>query len=288
MSYRSTILLLAAFAALGSCSDDLQKPMAAGALIDACVRATACGLKAYPRVANCIEAYYSRHRVYGQGPIYNGIYGCLNGAGSCEEMARCFGVDADAGRCDRDFEGRCDGDTAVLCDLVDDRVYRLDCGAGGLTCGVRPSESFSATCTTGGCDESFEPRCDGARALTCNAGVVSVDQCDTLGLVCSEGSCRGSGEACSNSHRPSCDGNVAVGCSGGKVARIDCGALPQNSRCQGGACRPGGDDCVDDFDRCDGDDLQSCLDGRWKTISCSGLGLRACEPGENGAACGAP
>lgn len=270
-------------ALLASCSDDA---LSTDALIAACVRSTACDRFAYPRVANCIEAYHSRHRTFGYGATYVQLYRCVNDAADCAAVDRCYGGGE---RCDIDFVARCDGATAISCDTIGDRTYALDCGAAGLSCGIKAGAGFGfeAHCTPGSCDAGFSPSCDGARALTCADGVIAIDDCGARGLSCSGGAqpeCVGSGSCAA---APSCDGNVAVTCVNGMRQRMDCGADSLKSRCDAGACVARSAECGDELDRCAGSDLQTCIDGRWRTVSCGNLGLGPCADAPTGARCGA-
>ncbi len=276
-----------------TCVDD-GAPLPRDELVSACVRATGCGIKPYPRVANCVEGYHRLLRAFGLGAVYNGIYRCVNGASGCDAVFRCFGAGgANASSCNKDYQASCDGSTAVSCDLLDKRVYRFDCSAAGLGCAVRSGDSFEASCSPGSCEPgSYESRCDGGRLLTCAAGVIAVEDCGAQGLSCrSDGGrsdCVGSGGDCtSDLPLPRCDGNTAIGCVGGRIQRVDCGGQAVATRCVDGGCRAAGSDCLDDFDRCAGDELQTCLDGRWATVRCADVDLGPCVPSQSGAACGA-
>ena len=62
-------------------------------LVLACIRSTACGVRAYPRAANCVEAYYTLHLRFGLGPVYDAIYRCVNAAaGDCDKIYACYGA----------------------------------------------------------------------------------------------------------------------------------------------------------------------------------------------------
>lgn len=281
------LLVLCALTLLGSgCS---ESALSHENLAHACVRATACGFMPYPRVANCMDAYFTLRMRFGLGPVYDAIYDCINEAsGDCAALYACFGTDQATAACDRNFAGRCDGARAVSCDLVSHQQYTYDCAESGLTCAVPTGQTFSAKCTTGTCGSDFTRRCDGDRLLTCHNGVVEVVECGASGLVCGATSggfdCTGAGDACGGSS--SCDGHVAVSCVNGRVHREDCSTRAQDLSCAGGRCSPTNSDCRDEFDRCDGSELQSCIDGRWVNFDCAELGLSACAPAVNGAACG--
>lgn len=263
-------------------------------LVRACIRSAACGVRAYPRAANCVEAYYTLHLRFGIGPIYDAIYRCVNeAAGDCDKTYACYGANRLAGSCDSSFVGSCDGSLAVSCDLPTHRVLRFDCAAAKLTCQTHAQQSFEALCTTSSCSGSGAS-CDGGRLLSCRTGVIEVDDCQVQGLACAAGArgdmdCVGStSEECTvGQYTARCDGNAAVTCKGGRVQRQDCGAFPPARACVDGTCAPSGGECRDDFDRCEGAALQACLDGRWTTYDCAGLGLAPCQGSTTGAACGA-
>jgi hypothetical protein len=254
-------------------------------LVLGCLRSTACGVRPYPRIANCVDAYYNLHVTLGVGPVYDAIYRCANAArGDCEKIFACYGANRAAGRCDTTFAARCDGDTAVSCDTLAGRVLSYDCSAAKLGCMVKAGGSFEATCTTGAC--SGGAICDAGRALGCRDGMAEVEDCPAQGLACSEGRCVGeSSESCAQPFSASCEGNTAVTCVNGRVHRADCGSRPVDRRCEAGTCTRSGVECSDDFDRCQGPALQTCIDGGWQTYDCASLGLGPCQAATNGAAC---
>jgi len=241
---------LAALLSVSGCGDDTS--LTGDALLQACIRTTACGIQAYPRVSNCVDAYNELKKPQGLAAVHDAAYSCVNGAASCAQMFGCFGTTADA-RCDKSYKASCEGNTAVTCDLIDDRVYRLDCAAAGLSCAPRKSNAFVASCSPGACDmATYEPRCDGDRMLSCDDGVIAIDDCAAVGSTCQP---RGTSVGCGSTDQPP---------------------------------PPAGKECVDEFDRCDGERLQACVDGRWATIDCRSLGLGSCLAAQTGAACGPP
>ena len=264
-------------------------------LVYACVRAMICSVKAYLRVSNCIDNYYLRLRPFGLGPVYDELYRCINGASNCEDMFKCFGTSQTAGTCDSKFQGRCDGDKAISCDLLDHRVYVYNCGKADLTCKVPQENVFEAACTIGACPSNFKRRCDGAFMIDCSSGLQIVEDCGAQGTVCGTSStgivaCIGAQkESCdTQKHQPKCEGSVAISCIGGKLHRSDCNAQILAKTCKDGACASSGTECLDDFDRCQGEKLQTCIDGRWIDIDCAALRLGRCVPATNGAACSPP
>jgi len=186
-------------------------------LVEACIRATACDVKPYPRVSNCKDYYGDMLVPLGLAKVYDGIYTCTNGASTCAQVKACFGVTE---TCDGSYPARCDNGRAVFCDLLDKTTFAYDCAGAGLTCELDPQYGFAATC---------------------------------------------SGEAASPS------------------------ALTSTLECQGDMCQRTSEPCQEDaLDRCDGDNLQACLDGEWVSFDCVALGLGACQREAGGwARCGA-
>lgn len=300
MKYGFGLFYLAAgLLAMPACSDEeppvVVPPVTYNQLVRGCILATACGVKAYPRVANCVDAYYTLHRRFGHARIYDAIYYCVNQSeGSCEEVYSCFGADRLAGRCDATFKARCEGDNAVSCDLLDQRVFVSDCTAAKLKCAVKNTETFEAACAYGSCLSAYAPRCDEGRALTCLDGVITVEDCTAQGLVCASTStttkavgCVGSSStSCSPSKTtPSCKGTVAVTCVVNKLHEEDCSTRVYNRTCKNGVCVATGTGCTDAFDRCQGSNLEYCLDGNWVLFDCATAGFGPCQTETHGARC---
>lgn len=256
------------------------------ALVDACASTSACGVTTYPILASCVDAYYDLHRPQGLGPLYASIYACVNKAGGdCDAVAACFGR---RGTCSQSTKATCEGDVAVSCDLLDKRIYAFDCSAAGLRCGVPGGQSFSASCTPGSCDSSYTQRCHGQRLLGCSSGVITVQDCLAEEKFCATTK---SGAACRGNRRQSCDAKsfsatclkgIAVSCEQGHQHWEDCaGNTLQHTVCKAGHCAPAGAECDHNMNRCAGDKLEVCLDGRWEAVACKQLGLGVCKP--NGA-----
>lgn len=183
------------------------EPAAVGNLVYACIRATACGVKPYPRVSNCVGHFTTMAVPLGLGQVYDALYRCTNKAGECKGVQACFGA---AGPCDSSFHAHCSGGKAFYCDLLDKTAYKYDCEAAGLSCRVDSAHIFAAGCT-GGAPGS------GSTLST------SVD--------CADGRCAFTGTSCTG----------------------------------------------DELNRCDGGELQACIDNQWVSFRCDKLGLGACE-----------
>lgn len=199
--YALALLVASAFGAATSCDSSEPAGQVGDDVASACVRATACDIKVYPRVRDCIDYFKTTLTQLGLAPIYSSIYRCVNTAKDC------FGVEACFGRgppCDSTFKGRCEQGVAIQCDLLDKRIYRLDCKAVGQRC--QPDASFGASCVDKGQ-----------------------------------------------------------------------GALIEGLSCDGVNCNVQSDTCISDaLDRCSGDQLESCLEGRWVRFYCGALGLGRC------------
>ncbi len=86
----------------------------------------------------------------------------------------------------------------------------------------------------------------------------------------------------------SCEGNTAVTCKNNNVNKEDCSKRPYKKTCQIGRCVFVGSECTeDDFNRCKGDKLEYCVEGKWKVADCAGMNLGACKTATNGANCSA-
>lgn len=297
-AHPAALVLVLALLAGGGCGDEPVAPVPTVSydeLVRGCVAATACRVKAYPRVADCVNAYYNLHRRFGLAPLYDQIYHCvLEADGDCDDVFTCFGAHRNAGACDSSFKAVCDESRALSCDLLDRRVFSYDCGAVGLSCSVKDSESFEALCAAGSCKSSFTTRCEEGRVLSCIDGVIEVDDCKARGLVCGKDKngrldCQGAGkESCdvTSAYKPKCQGTVAYRCVGNKVHSEDCAQRTFNRRCKDGVCVPSGSACSGDFDRCkDSGTLEFCLDGTWQAITCSKMGFGRCLADVNGASC---
>lgn len=292
MTARGLTLVAALAAGALTCKGDDDGRERFDRLVQGCIASSACGVRRYARVSDCVDAYHDLYRRFGLGPIYDGIYACVAAArGSCDAIHACWGSSRSGPSCDTSFKARCDGNRAVSCDTLAGKTFALDCGGAGLTCRTRNPNTIDADCTTGGCATGTPPRCDGNRVLSCKVdGNLEIDDCGAAGLVCGQGSggsadCVGAtGADCAGSQR-TCEGNVAVTCEGGKLGRTDCGGLFHRTTCASGKCEPAGGACRDQFNRCQGTSLEYCLDGEWRTLDCAGAGLGPCAGGASGADC---
>lgn len=309
---RARILSLAAvFAAvaLAGCSDDSSTtptpkddggppkvtPLTYDQVVDACAREAACGIKR-ARLADCVDNYYRRYVWFGQEALWSSVYKCVNDAkGDCGSIRECLGFKRKPDSCDKNYEPRCENGVAFNCDIDARWVQAVDCKAGGLLCGVKAAgTSKQAVCGGGPCDPTkFKGECRGKRYFQCSSGAIEIDDCVARQLQCRDGNvgCEGTGETCLPTS-PQCDqkNNNLVDCVEGYVMRRKCSDVFGRKTCVAGSaeCRGNGTECQPtDFDACQGDKLEVCLDGYKRTIDCTGLGLLKCEATTYGATCGA-
>lgn len=299
LALTSSLVLLCALAA---CSDDAEppasdgsvgdgamdaappiKPVAMQELLDACVRASACGVRTYPILGNCLEAYFKLSLPQGLSPLYDEIYKCINAAkGDCAAIAACYGKRSD---CDNSYKDRCEGDVAVTCDLIEKKVFAFDCTKAKMKCQIKKDGlRDSAICALDTCFSSFGNMCSGNRLLNCVNSLIEVYECEADGLICSSTSkgaeCIGeSSSKCMNKgYTPSCQGTKRVTCVGGYEHFYDCSKQKNiATSCVGADCAVSGKECDHDLNRCAGEQLEACLDGSWGKIDCKQLGLGACQ-----------
>jgi hypothetical protein len=270
-------------------------------VVNACIRASACGIKTYPALGNCIDAYYSLYLSQGLGAIWEKVYACVNQAqGDCDAIATCFGRGA---ACDNTTVASCNGAVAKSCDLLDGRLYELDCSTAGLSCALASGQTITASCTPGTCTtSSFSDQCKGNLLYTCNAGIQEITDCTKSGELCGKGggskesiACEGeSGLTChsSGSHAfsPYCESGSALKCVNELLHYDVCSRHKLvKTACQDGICVVAGTACSTDNNRCSGTKLEACLDGSWKQYDCTSLGLGACKTASTyGANCSDP
>jgi len=301
-----TVIAVSLLVALPACSDEtsnsIYEKIAFDQLVNACIVSSACSVKRYPRISDCVDSYFNLALRFGLGPVYDQIFGCLADAkGDCDAAFECYGSHRAAGTCDTTYQAKCSSNKALTCDTLagpngNGRVFTFDCSHAGLSCRTRQGGSFEADCTVGACNTGDPRRCDGNRLLSCKTdGNLELDDCATRGLVCGKTATGGlecigeMDEACDSSYQAHCmaGADVAAICVNGKVHREDCTRRPFNKRCEAAACVRSGTACADEFNRCQGDKMQYCLDGSWHTVDCVGIGLGACAPSVNGADCSA-
>ncbi|MBW2734869.1 MAG: hypothetical protein JRH20_20995 [Deltaproteobacteria bacterium] len=273
------LLLSALFFTFFSCSSD-PSLIEREALTRACVSSAACGVQQRPSVEVCVDFYFNVQVPSGLGRTTSELYRCvLEAQGDCERVRGCFGPDES---CDQSYQGHCEGARAFSCDLLDKRVYGVDCGRSGLSCS-EGIHSFAAECR---CDDDFA-RCEGGWALRCSGGQVQSEHCAAEGKGCEEGRCVAPSNAPACEPKSArCEGDTLLRCDGQIELHVNCSALPIPHSCHEGSCVPRNDECDDDFNRCAAERaLEACLLGRWERFDCGALGFESCLVQPYGANC---
>ena len=273
------------------CADD-EEAISYDELVEACIRSTACGINAYPYVSQCVDSYYKLHRKHGFTTLYASIYHCVNNAkANCNAIFTCYGAKRGEAKCDTTYKASCQGTRARFCDLSN-MLLTFDCGTVDLQCAVNKTYTSDAKCGLGSCSSGYKARCEDNRLIYCENGIVSIDDCGAQGLSCGTAGtvadCVGnSSDACDNNSYPSsCQGDVAHSCTKGRVRKEDCSERTYHTRCKDGDCVETHSQCSSgSLDRCSGEKLEACLDGKWQTFDCKALGFGACLPATNGASC---
>lgn len=274
-----------------TCTED-EEAISLDELVEACVRSTACGINAYPYVSQCVDSYYTLHRRYGHGTLYANIYHCVIAAkGDCDATFACYGAKRGESKCDTTFKATCQGARAKFCDLSN-MVLTFDCATVDLSCALNKTYTSDAKCSLGSCDIGYTAKCEDNQLIYCENGIVSIDDCGAQGLSCGSvgatADCVGNtGDGCdANNYASACQGDVAYSCSKGRVRKEDCSERSYHTRCLSGACVETHSQCSSgSLDRCNGDKLEACLDGKWQVFDCKPLGFGACVPATNGASC---
>jgi hypothetical protein len=251
-------------------------------LMEACVRASACRVKTYPALANCVDAYHNLFRPQGLAPIWDKIYRCVNAAGGdCKAIEKCFDY---RGTCDSSYKASCEGKRAVSCDLIDGKVYGVNCADANLDCAVKKGSTFEASCTPGECYSSLGNLCKGDSYWKCNLGLIEIDDCSLRGMKCVKDQnvegCQGNqSQTCkANEFSAYCNDAVAVTCELGRKNHQDCTKMADvATSCNAGSCAVGGSECDHTKNRCQGSQLEACIDGRWRLFDCQKLGLEPCK-----------
>ena len=185
---------IAAMALAASCGGSSNNPDDGGAnpsytrqsVVEACVRMHSCGVFRLTHVHNCIRNYESREVVpYGKAALYKHLHQCVNKAkGDCAAVRDCFGNKPADAECNSSYAAGCDGEVRRFCDLLDKRVYRIDCAKGGLKCGE--DSKGQPFCGAGSCKSSTQNECvdNDTRRVYCVGQGLQIEQCDWIDLKC--------------------------------------------------------------------------------------------------------
>jgi hypothetical protein len=314
----TTILAATAFVALGACSSatmplvdaardtatDARDP-SAEAIARFCDLFAVCARPGMatdsPGCAQSIAAFaYDDTTVAARQAADRFVFGCT-GATNCDAFLSCLLGGRSPSYCGAHPGNSCDGDTLVTCSAMGS--FAIDCAGYGLRC---VSSSGGAACSDGSSCSSagVGAECQGNRLVMCgsNASFISGADCSLFmnGGVCvpsgSSASCVPSATCSIATSSPQCEGTAAVWCVSGHERRVDCASVA-NGRCaapDGGAastlttwCVPSGAVCDPrtSVDRCNGNAIESCVQGRWIDVDCASLGLRTCGAVAGGVTC---
>jgi hypothetical protein len=163
-----------------------------------------------------------------------------------------------------------------------DRYVNLDLAAGLgpiyndiLQCAAEASDCAGVKAcfgVGGSCDKSYK--------ATCSAGKATF--CDLIEHVTYSLDCAKHGQTCKI--KPAGGYAFDATCTGGGSGGE---SLSTGVDCGDGTCEKTGKSCTpnDDFDRCAGDRLESCIDGEWVSFDCTKLNMEACMQQTGGYAC---
>ena len=284
----------------------LAKIAAACARVSACTRSHDSGR--FRDRSACVVWWLAEPDTSADGP--EPLRKCLLEATSCEKVSTCMqgGGDARAAAFCAQRPGvvsGCDGDRLVSCGEDDAHESSVvDCAAIGASCrevkaagGIVVRACWSPQKCPAGAPDA---RCDGSGAvISCRDGAYERIVCRP-GTTCEEHADE-AGEtvaACELPGRRRCDLRGARRCEDdrlvecdragaqSKVRVTDCGAY--GLRCGGiglraGCYVPTNVECDKEMlPKCAGDSVVFCAAGRLAKISCSGIGLAACDPSARG------
>ena len=254
-----------------------------------CLASDACGVFRYSYLERCVASRYEGAFRSSQAAIWAALFDCVSEAGGdCEAVRRCYGGGEVPPSCRAVTDGYCDGDVQVTCDVIDGKLYRLDCALAAEQCSMAsmPSGDLVPVCGYGACNpEEFTVQCRGNLRLVCDSGYISIRDCSQDGKVCREGECVQDAHVCAA--RPQCDGQVLVTCLDGHKNLTDCSAVPGDMACddQAAACVPVTSPCQDGEEACEGTVARLCHNGLWMEVDCRDLGFAGCSIKDAGVHC---
>ncbi|MBI4957841.1 MAG: hypothetical protein HY908_37900 [Myxococcales bacterium] len=264
------------------------------AVVRACALATSCAGDAdgWPRFSPsvCVDAFarlgwdYQSPSSLPDPDLAARLLACATPGTSCADFRSCWGGDwVGLSRCREG--GYCVGNAITSWQ----GGPSFDCGAIGGTCMDLWSGALRACCNAAPCSTTTDIACTGTVATFCGGwGEHVTFDCGPSGRTCNPGTsywepCSGTGAPCTATDPVTCAGAVASYCSAGRLAEQDCAGVWSATACaQGdtyGPCRPAGVACspLDDPGSCQGTDLEVCVDGTYRTVSCTALGFDVCD-----------
>ena len=239
---------------------------------------------------------------------------CAREATSCSTLRACITRNHNSDYCAAHHHDSCDGNVRVKCPLVEPNTpdelaqpaTTQDCTLAGLTC---TAVNGSAVCGDGmACDRTFVDTCDGTKVVRCDLATgtrVSTDCARVLaGGTCIMAWATGamfprcaSSTVCTRDPNRSptrCESNSLISCVvvsdpmpdplgriEGREVRLDCAHEVLEGRCTtlGGvaSCTSVQNQCGPTSpDRCNGNAVEICVNGRYESTDCGSLGFARC------------
>lgn len=123
----------------------------------------------------------------------------------------------------------------------------------------------------GSSSETCAAKCDGTTAITCNADGSEVKKdCASDGMVCKNSQCVSAADA--EKCMPGCNDNVLTTCdANGNATTENCGEAKCSKVGDAYQCvedKTSGAECTDADNKCDGNTLMLCKDGKWVSTAC--------------------
>ncbi len=239
---------------------------------------------------------------------------CAREATNCTTFRSCTTRNHGVDYCTANRGESCDGNVRVSCPMVGPNTppelippaTTQDCALLGLVCSA---SNGNAACTNGmACDAMFMPTCDGTKIVTCDRSTMMQEPTDcarqTPGSTCVMLSVGGAtvptcltstmcmlepGRASTRCETSSLISCVALpgampdpnGRREGREVRIDCAHEALEGRCAvvGGTsgCTSIQNQCAPDSpDRCNGNAVEICVNGRYESTDCGSIGFSRC------------
>lgn len=266
----------------------------------ACALAEACPTPPLAtKGANCVYLLERAH-VTSTGDLA-AFAACAVNARDCTETLTCYSRGHGPDYCAAHPGSSCDGDLTVGCPVglaSPGWAYIVaDCAGLGMKC------IADGHCTDGKtCKGPIVLNCVDNRLTSCDllSQIQSSVDCATIypGGLCGafneDLQCLPpKAELCPwSTETPwACSDNILLGCDGPRASRLDCSALASDCSVDNmglADCVPRAKDCTATSpDLCHGSALSICVDGHYRDVDCTSLGLGPCQATADGAACGA-
>ena len=267
-------------------------------LNNACGYQSLLGLPADMCTDRVLDAFAASHYEYSPEHRlrHTRMLECSRTATSCDAYVSCANFDA---TCSRTLAGSCQGTVRDSCSTPGGGPPLVDCAPLGMTCD--DSGQTAACVLPAGEAECTDPgvsTCDGDSRVHCRqragGGAGLIRETCPAGTTCqvdgTQAECSPTPGACA-AEAASCDGDTVVYCmnqggNGLRELRIDCAAADRtcgSDARQNVVCVPRATDCEapsagQSTARCDGTQLEVCVEGRLERVDCTALGRATCMP----------